>query len=135
MKTQIHVPNTRTQKQPAVGCCHNPKCAGPHGERFEFLTEQTPIVCPKCGADHAPMVNILVLIHFLYHDPAGGPITGSDNMDYRLACDDERAYLATVDNLEAATGDIKAANCPGCLAAAKKMGLATTQGWAYTAAK
>lgn len=135
MPKQVNVPSDRTCKQPARGYCLNPLCMEKAGQRFEFDTEHSPIVCPKCKQDKAPMVGLLVLIHFLYHDPAGGPITGSDGMDYRLACDTERAYMATVSNLEAASGEIAAVNCPGCLKAAKEEGLAPMQGWAFTGNK
>ncbi len=129
------VPQDRTCKQPARGYCMNPLCMEKRGERFEFDTEHSPVVCPKCKADKSPLVGVLVLIHFLYHDPAGGPITGSDGMDYRVACDTERAYLATVTNQEAASGDISVVNCAGCLKAAKDKKLAKVQGWALFADK
>jgi hypothetical protein len=43
-----------------------------------------------------------------------GPIIGDGGLRYRIACDQSRAYLATVTNLEAATDNPKIVNCPGC---------------------
>ena len=62
------------------------------------------------------MVGLLVLIHLLIRDQRG-PIMGSEGVRYRFACDSGRVVLATPTNLEAATGDPSAANCPGCLKA------------------
>lgn len=72
------------------------------------------------------MVGLLVLTHLLIRDP-NGPIKGHLGR-FKLACNTKRAYLATITNLEAATGDPSIANCPGCLAAAQKLGIKNPQG-------
>ncbi len=112
----IIVPGDRTSKQPARGFCTNPECLeSSDDDRFEFDVQHGDVVCPKCGCDHAPTVGLLVLIHYLVKDPKGR-IRGLAGR-YRLACDSQRAYLATTTNQEAATGDLRHVNCPGCLAA------------------
>lgn len=119
--TGIEIPRDRTIKQPVLGCCYNPECLEDRRKgRFEFQSEHDHFACPKCGADRAPLVYMLVLIHLLVPQK-GGKIVGKGGIEYNLACDETRAYLATVTNQEAATGDPTAANCPGCLAAAAKM--------------
>lgn len=101
----------------------NPACREQSDhERFLFLAENDHFCCPKCGADQSPMVGVLALIHFLIPDRKG-PIVGMGGLRYRLGCDSVRAYLATTSNQEAATGEIAAANCPGCLEEAKKLGI------------
>ena len=127
----IIVPNDRTCKQPARGYCLNPDCRGTT-PRFEFESEHSPVVCPKCGSDQGPTVGLLVLIHFLYPNKQG-EIIGEGGMHYSLACDSARAILATVTNQEAATGEISAVNCPGCLKNAVEKKLAKVSGWALAA--
>jgi hypothetical protein len=112
----ILVPTDRTTKQQAVGYCLNPECLDRSDQgRFEFPVEHDRFACPKCGATGSPMVGLLALVHLLVRDPKGGLI-GAGGLHYRLACDQTRAYLATVTNQEAATGDVASVNCPGCLA-------------------
>ena len=114
--SKIIIPGDRTTKQPARGYCLNPECRETSdASRFEFEVTNGEVVCPKCGANEAPTVGLLVLIHLLVPDK-NGPIKGM-NGRYRLACDSKRAYLATGTNQEAATGDVRHANCPGCLEA------------------
>lgn len=70
---------------------------------------------------------MLVLTHLLIRD-IRGPIHGDMGLSYRLACHASRAYLATVSNLEAATGDPQFCTCPGCLKVASEMKLTIPQG-------
>lgn len=130
----IVVPEDRVVNQPATGFCRNPKCREKSTEEFTFQVEHDRFACPKCGADSAPMVGLLVLTHLLVPEK-GGPIKGKGGLTYRIGCDQKRAYLATVTNQEAATDNPKIANCPGCLAAAEKLGIKTATGWAYTGVK
>lgn len=110
----IAIPEDRTTSQPVRGYCLNVKCRGDEG-RFEFVTEHDRFACPKCGGNTSPQVGLLVLIHFLVPNQQG-KIVGSDGR-YSVACDADRAYLATETNLEAATGQLSCVNCPGCLTA------------------
>jgi hypothetical protein len=113
----IIIPGDRTSKQPARGYCTNPECRESNlDSRFEFDLPHDRLACPKCGADRQPLVGLLALVHLLVRDKAG-PVRGVGGLRYKLACDEKRAYLATVSNQEAATGDVRAANCPGCLRA------------------
>ena len=114
----IKVPEDRTIMQPVLASCRNPACRDDSSKAFEFFVENDNFACPKCGADKAPLVHIKVLTHLLIPHPQG-PIKGSGGSRYVIACDDKRAYLATATNLEAATDQIKVANCPGCIANAK----------------
>jgi hypothetical protein len=121
------IPSDRTKKQPIVGYCLNPECRElSTDERFEFVVEHE-VCCPKCGATNPPLVDLLVLIHFL-HANKQGRIVGSMGMRYSIACDPKRSHTATVTNLEAASGDLRAVNCPGCQKAAFDMKLAEQQG-------
>jgi len=123
MPIKIVPPKDRTQKQAVRAYCVNPQCwEDDSGGRFEFTVEHGEIACPKCGANEPPMVGLLVLVHMLLPDQKG-PIRGSGGLRYKLGCEQARAYLATETNLEAATGDIQAANCPGCLKAAEALGI------------
>lgn len=126
----VHIPEDRTNKQPVRAICRNPEClehsSDPH---FEFTAEHSQIVCPKCAANRSPMVGMLVLIHYLYRD-RDGCIDGEGGLTYSLACDTKRAYMATVTNQEAATGEFSAVNCPGCIEAVKKKNLRKKTGWA-----
>lgn len=129
----IVIPNDRSESHPIRGYCYNPKCLDSSDqERFEFNVENDLFCCPKCGACEGPMVGMLVLIHLLVQDK-NGPVKGAGGIRYRLACDSKRAYTATVTNLEAATGDIRAANCPQCLAAAEKEKLPRRAGFEIVA--
>jgi hypothetical protein len=121
----IAIPEDRTTEQPARGYCLNMACAE-DGRRFEFEAENDHFACPKCGADSGPTVGLLVLTHLLIADPRG-PLLGQGGR-FRLACAANRAYLATITNLEAATGEPTIANCPGCLAEAKRLGVTRAQG-------
>lgn len=129
----IIIPSDRTTKQPVRCYCLNPDCRESSDKpRFEFTTEKTPVVCPKCGADQPQLVGVLALIHFLYPDKAG-PIIGYGGIKYALACAPKRAYLATPTNNEAATGDIAFVNCPGCLREAIEKQLAPLHGYSLAA--
>ena len=89
-------------------------------EVFHKLSEEgADFACPKCGANQPPFVHLLVITHLLVPDPKGALI-GAGGLRYKMACDETRAYLATVSNQEAASGDLQVVNCPGCLAAQKK---------------
>ncbi len=129
----IIVPSDRTTKQPARGYCLNAACRGT-SERFEFETEHSPVVCPKCKADKTPMVGLLVLIHFLYPNP-DGELIGDGGLRYSLACDDMRSILATATNQEAASGEFSVVNCPGCMKNAVEKKLAKVSGWEFLAEK
>lgn len=119
----IIIPGDRSVKQQSFGVCMNPACREVStDERFTFPVEHDHFACPKCGANKSPTVNLLALIHFLIPDRQG-PIEGMGGLRYRLGCDEKRAYLATTTNQEAATGELAAANCVGCLAEAKKLNI------------
>ena len=124
----ILIPRDRTTRQQARGYCFNPECREDSDQdRFEFDVEHDKFCCPKCGNDRPPGVGLLVLTHLLIRDRKG-PIHGDMGQSYRLACHKDRAYLATVSNLEAATGDPQFCNCPGCLKVASELKLTTPQG-------
>jgi len=123
------VPQDRTVKQPAAGFCRNPECREVSNEEFHFVVEHDHFACPKCGANKSPMVGTLVLTHLLIRNEAG-PIIGHGGLRWALGCDAVRAYLATTTNQEAATDNPQLANCPGCLARAKSLGIKTNMGWA-----
>lgn len=131
--SKLIIPSDRTNKQPVTCICRNPECLEssdkPH---FEFQAEHENIVCPKCGADRSPMVAMLALVHFL-HREKNGPIVGMGGLRYRLACEEKRAYLATVTNQEAATGEFAHVNCPGCTKAAIEKKLVPLTGFAMNA--
>lgn len=118
------VPPDRSTRNTCVGFCRNPKCRV-DGNQFKFEVRHHHIVCPKCGANQEPMVGLITLIHFLVQVD-GGPLRGQGGIPYALACDEKRAYLATISNDEAATGDIDVANCPQCLENAAKLGIKPT---------
>lgn len=126
----IIVPRDRTTHQRASGFCRNPKCVPKGRGEFNFVVEDDLFSCPKCGANASPMVGLNTLIHFLLPTPKG-KILGAGGLRYNLACDVERAYLATVTNDEAATGDIECVNCPGCLDAADKVGIRPVPPWRF----
>lgn len=118
----LAIPVDRTMRQPPRGYCLNPACLGRSSDsRFEFEVDHDRFSCPKCGNDRPPGVGLLVLTHLLVSDHRG-PIDGITGR-YRLACDERRAYLATLTNLEAATGEPSIANCPTCLAEAQRLGV------------
>lgn len=132
----IVIPEDRTTKQPVIGRCYNPACKErSDAEGFEFQTEHDLFACPKCGANKQPVVFLLVLTHLLIPDQANGPIVGQGGLQYRLGCDSKRAYLATVTNQEAASGDKSVVNCPGCLAEASKLRVPAVAGHAIYAKK
>jgi hypothetical protein len=125
----IDIPHDRTQHQMPKGYCLNPECLESSTDsRYEFDVDQDKFSCPKCGSDSPLMVGLLVLIHFLVRDQRG-PVHGSEGARYRFACDPRRSHLATPTNLEAASADLKAVNCEGCLKAAHEQNLAHVQGW------
>jgi hypothetical protein len=124
---RVVIPEDRSLKQPSMGFCRNPACRDRSDQEFTFVIEHDPVVCPKCGADQEPMIGMLVMTHLLIPDPAG-PISGSGGLRYHIACDVRRAYLATATNLEAVTDNVKVANCPGCLAVARKLGVKRNTG-------
>ncbi|MCI0333548.1 MAG: hypothetical protein L0228_10035 [Planctomycetes bacterium] len=125
---KIIIPGDRTQKQPVTAFCINPECLeASDRKRFEFPVEHADVACPKCGATEAPMVGVLALTHFLHRNPQG-KIVGMGGLRYQLACDQSRAYLATLTNEEAATDQLRAVNCPGCLKAAAEKKLKDKQG-------
>ena len=101
----------RTKHQPITWRCFNPECAAV-GQRCYDFTADSP-QCPKCGAN-PPFVAARALIHMLVKDKSG-PIPGDFGVRYKLACEGKRDYLATMTNEEAASGDSRVVNCPGCL--------------------
>jgi len=130
MSDQLIIPSDRTNKQPVACICRNPECLeNSNDPHFAFVTDKTPIECPKCGANQSPMVGLLSLVHFLYREKKG-PIVGYGGLRYALACSSTRAYLATNSNQEAATGDFASVNCPGCLKNAIDKKLVPITGWA-----
>lgn len=119
MPFKVTIPADRTRKQPLLAYCRNPACWQNDEKcaplmRFEFALETGNVECPRCRANEPPMVGILVLTHLLIKDPRG-PILGAEGWRYRMGCDAQRAYLATMTNQEAASGDPHVVNCPGCL--------------------
>lgn len=74
------------------------------------------------------MVGVYVLTHLLI-PVKGAPLRGESGISYALACDDQRAYLATATNLEAASGNVNVVNCPICLENARKLGIKMKDGW------
>lgn len=118
----IAVPQDRDLRQPVTGFCRNPQCRDQSNREFHFRVEHDLFACPKCGADSAPMVGLLVLTHMLIPDREG-PVIGKGGVRYRIGCDSKRAYLATASNQEAVTDNVRIANCPGCQAEAEKLGL------------
>ena len=126
--TGIIIPDDRTIKQQPRGYCLNPACReNSLADRFEFDVDDDRFACPKCGADGLPMAGLLVLTHFLIQDKRG-PLIGSGNIRYRVACDSNRAYLATASNKEAASGEISSVNCRGCLEAVEREKINSQQG-------
>ena len=126
--SKIIIPNDRTDKQPVRAFCRNPECLESSDKRwFEFSPEHAHVACPKCGATEAPMIGMLSLVHFLHRNPEG-KIVGVGGLRYQLACDEKRAHLATRTNDEAATDQLQAVNCPGCLKAAAEKKLKDKQG-------
>ena len=124
----IAVPRDRTIKQQARGYCLNPECReNSNDERFEFPVDHDHYACPKCGNDKPPYVGLLVLTHLIIPDKQGR-IVGEMNRQYRFACDERRAHLATATNLEAVTGDPQYATCLGCLAEIERLGIGKPQG-------
>lgn len=130
MGQRIVMPNDRSTKHPAKGFCRNPKCQEPdqREELFTFPIEHAHVSCPKCGATTSPMVGVYVLTHLVI-PVQGGPLRAKGGISYAIACDSERAYLATQTNLEAATDDVNCVNCPACLENARKLGIKLQDGW------
>jgi len=115
----ITVPADRTLKQPTLGFCRNPQCREVSNKEFRFTVKDDYFCCPKCKADQEPMIGVLTMTHLLIPSPTG-PVIGLGGVRYQLACDQDRAYLATATNNEAATDNAKIANCPGCIVMANK---------------
>lgn len=113
------IPEDRTIKQPSKGFCRNPECRTEHGE-FQFEVVHEAFECPKCGANRQPMVGMLVMTHLIL-PKKGGPIRGVGGLQFYIACDDTRAYMATTSNLEAASDNPAMVNCPACVDAVKKL--------------
>ena len=78
------------------------------------------------------MVGLYTLTHLLI-PIIDGPILGAGGRRYALACDADRAYIATHTNEEAATGDIQFVNCDQCLENAKKLSIPRPQ-WTFNGA-
>lgn len=134
MTASVLIPNDRTQKQPVKAFCRNVECLeASNRRRFEFDVnpDHGEVTCPKCGATEAPMIGVLSLVHFLHRNPKG-PIVGMGGIRYQLSCSDSRGYLATLTNDEAATDQLQAVNCPGCLKAAAEKKLKDKQGLVVT---
>lgn len=127
MNSAILIPDDRTQRQPITAYCVNVECIPQGASRFEFPVEHEAVCCPKCGATEAPMIGLLALIHFLIRTPKG-PILGSGGIRFGMACDPQREYLATGTNLEAATDQLEASNCPQCRRVAIERNLNPLQG-------
>ena len=123
---KIILPSDRTTKQPLMAFCRNVECIE-DGKRFEFEVQHDPITCPKCGATEHPLIGVMSLIHFL-HRADKGPIPGTGGLRYQVACDPTRTYLATDTNDEAASDQLGAVNCPGCLKAAADKKIKDNQG-------
>jgi hypothetical protein len=105
----------RTDKQPLVWSCSNPKCV----EDFKIFTfESDQPKCPKCTCEGPPVIQLQALIHLLVPDKAG-KIRGMYGR-YKIACDPKRAFVSTGKENEVGTDDINAANCPDCLKFGKK---------------
>lgn len=115
---KISVPTDRTIKQPSKAFCRNPACRE-DGKEFRFNVEHADVSCPKCGADKNPFIGMLNMTHLLVPD-AKGPVSGVGGVKYKIACDENRAYLATATNNESATDNPKVVNCEGCVAFAEK---------------
>lgn len=131
----IVIPEDRTTKQQSFGVCMNIECREVStDERFTFPVNDDHFCCPKCGADKPPMVGMLAMVHLLIRAKEG-PIEGMGGLRYRLACDSVRSYLATHTNQEAATGEIAAVNCVGCLAEAEKLKIKQPAGFAMVQGK
>ncbi len=123
----IAIGKDRSVKQPVRAFCRNPQCRTKMGEKFEFQVEHDRFCCPKCGADKEPYIGVFSLAHHLVPD-TGGPIVGMGGRRFKLGCDSRRAYLATTTNNESATDQPAYVNCPGCLAAIKKLGIVDPTG-------
>jgi hypothetical protein len=120
------VPEDRTLKVPSRGFCRNPECRTVSNEEFTFEIKHDNFCCPKCKADRQPMIGVLTLTHLML--PAkDGPIIGAGGLRYRLACDKDRAYLATVTNNEAASPIPAVTNCPECVKSIEKLSVKKTE--------
>lgn len=129
----IIVPEDRSDKQRPMAFCRNPACQERADLEFTFEVKHDRCACPKCGANKSPMVGLLTLTHLLVPIAQGkGPILGKGGLTYAIACDHKRAYLATMTNNEAATDQVKFANCPGCLEIAEKLGIKKPTGQVFT---
>lgn len=109
---QISVPSDHSINQPARAYCRNPECVE-SGDKFIFDIQHDGQACPKCGADRLPYVGLLILTHLIVRDPKG-PIQGVGGLRYSIACDQKRAWLATLTNKEAATDNKNLFNCRLC---------------------
>ena len=117
----------RTQSQPMVWQCSNVGCSEVKGVfGFDFISDQPK--CPKCGAGQtdSPGVVLRSLIHLLVPDK-NGPISGQYSR-WRMLCSPKRDTLATPTNYEAATDNIFAVNCEGCLKMGHDLNIKTALG-------
>jgi len=113
---------SRTKKQPLAWYCVNPECVKTGNSEF---TSDIP-KCPRCTCEGPPTIQLRTLIHLLVPDPKG-PILGAVQR-WKFACDPKREHLALEDNMEAATDNVHAANCPGCLETANKLSIVDALG-------
>lgn len=128
------IPEDRTQKQPVSCFCRNPDCVEiPGGMFFVFQHEHSHVECPKCGATEAPMVGVFVITHYMAKLPKRGQIVGVGGLRYTVACDEKRNYLATATNMEAASDQIEAVTCPGCLEAIRTKKVDTSKAYSIKA--
>ncbi len=72
-RLEVEVPRDRTNKQPANGFCRNPECQEDGQDEYRFEVHHARVECPKCGANQAPMIGLLVLTHLMIRD-GNGPI-------------------------------------------------------------
>lgn len=111
---QYPYPN-RTDKQPLVWFCSNPRCSE-GGQIFTFESDQPK--CPKCSCEGPPVIQLRALVHLII--PAkDGKIKGKYGQ-YKIACDPKRAYITTGTENEGGSDNINSVNCPGCLKFGKK---------------
>lgn len=115
----------QTTKQPVRFRCMNEPCKTSTGRRDWFIFVGDEPICPKCKGGW-PMVDKLSLIHFLIPNPKGHINGNNDGMlvRYSMCCDVRRYDLATLNNGEAATGDVNCVNCLGCLINIKALRMA-----------
>jgi len=106
----------RTQRQPLTWFCGNSQCIENFPKRFEFTSDKP--VCPKCGCEGPPGIQLRALVHLSVPDP-NGQIRGRFGR-YKIACEPKRTHQTTGKDAEAVTDSVDAANCPECLKFAKR---------------